>query len=193
MMKYLALAAPALLFANPAAAVSVVDIMASGANSATVVTAESGQLSIDFAIWNTSTISVLLEGGDVVGFDSVADFFTGVSIGQNVRALNLSLGGAVFSTLGSVTPAFSEAGVMLNDGMNVLTIAFRPDGEGFGVILGNLDGNAGDFGITPLPNVGRYVLNVSAVVPEPATWGLMIAGFGLVGFAARRRERLARS
>ena len=24
-------------------------------------------------------------------------------------------------------------------------------------------------------------------VPEPATWGMMIAGFGLVGFAARRR------
>jgi hypothetical protein len=25
-------------------------------------------------------------------------------------------------------------------------------------------------------------------IPEPATWGLMIAGFGLVGFAARRRK-----
>jgi hypothetical protein len=25
------------------------------------------------------------------------------------------------------------------------------------------------------------------VVPEPATWGMMILGFGLVGFAARRR------
>lgn len=25
-------------------------------------------------------------------------------------------------------------------------------------------------------------------IPEPATWGLMIAGFGLVGFAARRRR-----
>lgn len=26
-------------------------------------------------------------------------------------------------------------------------------------------------------------------VPEPATWGLMIAGFGLVGYSARRRRR----
>ncbi|MCS6986475.1 MAG: PEPxxWA-CTERM sorting domain-containing protein [Sphingomonadaceae bacterium] len=25
-------------------------------------------------------------------------------------------------------------------------------------------------------------------VPEPATWGLMIAGFGLVGAALRRRR-----
>ena len=27
-----------------------------------------------------------------------------------------------------------------------------------------------------------------AAVPEPATWGLMIAGFGMVGFAARRKK-----
>ncbi|QMW24264.1 PEPxxWA-CTERM sorting domain-containing protein [Sandaracinobacteroides saxicola] len=27
------------------------------------------------------------------------------------------------------------------------------------------------------------------VVPEPATWAMLIAGFGLVGFAARRRSR----
>lgn len=30
----------------------------------------------------------------------------------------------------------------------------------------------------------------AALVPEPATWGLMIAGFGLVGAAVRRRTAL---
>lgn len=29
---------------------------------------------------------------------------------------------------------------------------------------------------------------VLSVVPEPATWGLMLAGFGVVGYAARRRR-----
>lgn len=32
-----------------------------------------------------------------------------------------------------------------------------------------------------------YEPTVTPGIPEPATWGLMIAGFGLVGFAARRR------
>ena len=31
-------------------------------------------------------------------------------------------------------------------------------------------------------------LNISGAVPEPASWALMIAGFGMVGFAARRRR-----
>jgi hypothetical protein len=30
-------------------------------------------------------------------------------------------------------------------------------------------------------------VKATAVIPEPATWGLMIAGFGMVGFAMRRR------
>lgn len=33
----------------------------------------------------------------------------------------------------------------------------------------------------------------SGAVPEPATWAMLIMGFGLVGFAARRRERLERA
>ncbi len=36
--------------------------------------------------------------------------------------------------------------------------------------------------------LGRVILAPAAAVPEPAMWGLMIAGFGLVGSAARRRR-----
>ena len=37
-------------------------------------------------------------------------------------------------------------------------------------------------------NSGGVVLdNVSVAVPEPASWAMMVAGFGLVGFAVRRR------
>lgn len=32
-----------------------------------------------------------------------------------------------------------------------------------------------------------WTITISNSIPEPASWGLMIAGFGLVGLAARRR------
>ncbi len=32
---------------------------------------------------------------------------------------------------------------------------------------------------------------LGAAVPEPATWAMMIAGFGLAGSALRRRQRVA--
>lgn len=46
------------------------------------------------------------------------------------------------------------------------------------------------FGTTSGDNVGPILDNVlvTGSVPEPATWGLMIAGFGLVGVAARRHR-----
>ncbi len=36
-----------------------------------------------------------------------------------------------------------------------------------------------------------YFIAKGGVVPEPATWAMMISGFGLVGFAARRRRGTA--
>jgi hypothetical protein len=37
---------------------------------------------------------------------------------------------------------------------------------------------------------GQYVAAIDAAVPEPATWAMMIAGFGFVGAAARRTRRV---
>jgi len=36
---------------------------------------------------------------------------------------------------------------------------------------------------------GAYNVTYSFAVPEPATWALMILGFGAVGFAMRRRRQ----
>lgn len=36
----------------------------------------------------------------------------------------------------------------------------------------------------------RFDINRAAVVPEPATWLMMLAGFGLMGVALRRRRRI---
>ena len=43
------------------------------------------------------------------------------------------------------------------------------------------------------PGGGAYsgTVNVAPPVPEPATWAMMLLGFGAVGFAMRRRRRPA--
>ncbi len=61
---------------------------------------------------------------------------------------------------------------------NPLDVTWLYSGGALGVLVG-----------APLEN-GIVTLKFSfdgGMVPEPATWGMMIAGFGLVGFAARRR------
>jgi hypothetical protein len=42
---------------------------------------------------------------------------------------------------------------------------------------------------TPVFTLGS--VQVPAAIPEPATWAMMIGGFGLVGMASRRRTRAA--
>lgn len=38
---------------------------------------------------------------------------------------------------------------------------------------------------------GTYIANIRVgAVPEPATWAMMIIGFGFTGFAMRRQRRL---
>jgi hypothetical protein len=67
-------------------------------------------------------------------------------------------------TLSSVTPAFAQTHV----GSNSLK-AFHTDATA-------------SFSADPVPHV-------NAGVPEPASWALMIAGFGLAGASLRRRAR----
>ncbi|MBT9472342.1 MAG: PEPxxWA-CTERM sorting domain-containing protein [Phenylobacterium sp.] len=40
------------------------------------------------------------------------------------------------------------------------------------------------------PLLDNVSIGVSSAVPEPATWAMMIMGFGLVGSAMRRRQAL---
>ena len=61
--------------------------------------------------------------------------------------------------------------------------------------LASIGLNAGVYDFT----VGRNMLTVNigqgvdAAVPEPASWALMVAGFGAIGFAVRRRQKVSTS
>jgi len=51
----------------------------------------------------------------------------------------------------------------------------------------------GTFQLTEYQGAGRYTLTIAdaspAAVPEPASWAVMLAGFGATGAAIRRRRR----
>ena len=77
-----------------------------------------------------------------------------------------------------VVPAYNpdhQYSFQLNTG------ALTPVQLHFGVSDGNFSDNGGSFEVT-----------VSQAVPEPATWAMMIAGFGLVGAGMRRRKAVVR-
>jgi len=77
----------------------------------------------------------------------------------------------------------SAGGLTWSDPVQTLTAS---DGSTFTVAFQDLKG--AQFGNTVQDNVTLTVNSVAAAVPEPASWGLMIAGLGLTGFALRRRR-----
>ena len=56
-----------------------------------------------------------------------------------------------------------------------------------GTFFGAVDNVQANFGNARTVN-SNFEVAVNAAVPEPATWAMMIAGFGLVGGAMRRRK-----
>ena len=78
---------------------------------------------------------------------------------------------------------------------NVTSNSFQGAGELHGII--RFSGTFNSVSFTDLEEnwhgiqVGIGGLAPPPAVPEPATWGMMIAGFGLVGGALRRRPKVA--
>ena len=113
---------------------------------------------------------------------------TGLTAGQSYTLSLLLSGdnfvGAPYQFLASVdgNQVFNASGTVLPSGTNpglTLTATFVAAGSTATLDLSEIPLSGGS------PIVDNIVI---ATVPEPATWGLMIAGFGMVGFAARRRR-----
>lgn len=92
--------------------------------------------------------------------------------------LDLVADQAFCNTIGPDTRCFGGVGEAAQDAANSRL---------WGGIHWRFDNEAG---LAAGDAIGRWTLAQSAfnAVPEPATWALLIAGFGLVGAAARRRQ-----
>lgn len=102
---------------------------------------------------------------------------------------NASLVGGANTPGGSVFNVLPGAVNLLNAGVGYDLSAFNSFGFSFSLQ-----------GVSPLLNVSGNQLGgfdaaiggqLSAAIPEPGTWAMMIGGFGLAGFALRRRSALA--
>jgi hypothetical protein len=139
-----------------------------------------------------------LEGGIIVGPEIRIDFLGNWGAGQGIQG-PFSFGFALNTTtavpLAVTFSIYDEDGDLLEA---MSASAFRRALAGGG--LSNFSE-----GFVSLPNppvkawyglvdfndeapAGRYFFDNFAYVPEPATWGMMIVGFGLIGSALRRRE-----
>ena len=67
------------------------------------------------------------------------------------------------------------------------TYPLTPCFEGTSAIPRSFDDGTATFG-HPTSN---EIIATAGAIPEPATWAMMLAGFGAVGFAMRRRQKVA--
>ena len=115
---------------------------------------------------------------DLTGYNVSTSAFTGrFSADNGIVSIRLN-GNMIAGNGGNFTSwtNFSSAGGVFNAGVNTLQFTVT----NFGQATGNPSGVRVEF-------LGS---ETGAVVPEPASWAMLIAGFGLVGAAARRSRRV---
>lgn len=151
----------------------------------------------------TSLQSFAFSAGDTVRYtatlggnqrDAASDgFYLGFNFGGNTSLVNYgynfaNLGGndqIVYSgTTTGISTSFAIAG---NQSFGSYSLFFTAGNAG---TLKFFTGTGSADNVGPL--LDKVALSIDkAAVPEPAAWAMMLAGFGLVGAAMRRREKVA--
>ena len=134
---------------------------------------------INFGVANNGITRVLLSG----------EGFTPGTTGDSDPFYNLKLtfddGQFLTGVYTPMTNTFNGGSTITSGGTTFSLIEFS-----FRRTLGDtVQANVATFGGDGNDYAGNFRISAAGAVPEPATWGLMIVGFGMVGAAARRRTR----
>ncbi len=138
--------------------------------------------------------------------DNSRYFYTSSAVGSGVATLSTFDLSSVSFYWGSID-SFNSVDLLGADGVTLLSVgggAFSPaNGDqsgsitnqrifftaGTGEVITGLRFHATGVAFEIDDVAGRLVSDgAGATVPEPATWAMMLGGFGMVGFAARRRR-----
>lgn len=155
-------------------------------------TVTSGSIDYKRHYWRASDGNFSIDlAGNAIG--SIAQTFDTVAGQQYTITFDMSAnpdGGTdprnlLLSIDGGPAHVFMHPGGTRKGDMNWLTQTFQFVAAGISTTISfGADGSSNGFYGTALDNVW-----IGLAVPEPATWAMLIAGFGMVGAAARRRPR----
>lgn len=138
--------------------------------------------------------SILIETTGVGPFDNSEDSLVGVvnNSGGTITSLAIS-GSNIFGFDGDGLAAFPGGGTFGTTGYEGPNTSFTitDTNNGFVNFLngGLLDGQTAYFSLEENLAAGGVPITVGSAAPEPATWAMMILGFGMAGVAFRRRKR----
>jgi len=127
-------------------------------------------------------------------FNDTFTFTLPVNGGSGYSVTNFTLLPGVYNTVLSVLSLISNPdGILFNADDTVLAMSMAPGGASLALVFPASPAGSYYLSVMGIANGtqgGIYNGAISvAVVPEPATYALMLGGLGMIGFVAMRRRR----